>query len=153
MTLKVGSESVTMRYLGAGHTNGDAIIHYEEANIVHLGDLIFNRRFPYIDKSAGADIKNWVMILEKVGKIFDKNTQYIFGHSGDNYDVIGTYDDVLAFKNYLEKLLDFGKSSIAAGKTLEQVKASTTSIPGAEEWKGEGISRSLDAVYAELGGR
>lgn len=146
----IGGEKISMAYLGAAHTNGDSIVHFENANVVHMGDLVFNRRFPYIDKSAGADIGNWINVLDKVDKLYPGDATFIYGHCGEGYDVTGGKEEIKAFKNYLERLLEFGEASIAAGKTLEEVKAEAKLIPGAEEWKGDGISRSLDAVYQEL---
>jgi glyoxylase-like metal-dependent hydrolase (beta-lactamase superfamily II) len=150
-TESVGGESIKLHYFGPGHTDGDALTHFENANIVHMGDLVFNRRFPYIDKSAGADIGNWIKVLDQALSTFDQQTMYIFGHSDNDFDITGTGEDLKAFQNYLERLLVFGQQSITAGKTLEEVKAATTEIPGAPEWKGDGIGRSLEAVYAELG--
>ncbi len=149
---KVGNESIKLHYFGPGHTDGDAIIHFEDSNIVHMGDLVFNRRFPYIDKSAGAMIDSWIKVLDNTLSTFDSETQYIFGHSGENHDIIGNAEDIKAFQNYLSQLLKFGEASIASGKTLEEVKAEVKTIPGAPEWSGDGIERSLDAVYAELQG-
>ncbi len=146
----LGSETVLMNYYGAGHTNGDAITTFVNTNAVHMGDLVFNRRFPYIDKSAGANIQNWIVVLDKVLESHNTETKYIFGHSDNGYDVVGNYEDIKAFQNYLERLLEFGEKSFKAGKTLEELNAETTMIPGAEEWKGDGILRSLDAVYQEL---
>jgi glyoxylase-like metal-dependent hydrolase (beta-lactamase superfamily II) len=146
----IGDESLSLFYFGPAHTNGDAIVLYEKANVVHLADLIFNRRFPYIDKSSGAHIQSWVKVLDKVMNTFPKDTIFIFGHKGEGYEVTGNHNDVRAFQNYLEKLLEFGRLCVASGKSLDEVKATTTVIPGAEEWKGDGIGRSLDAVYAEL---
>jgi cyclase len=57
---KIGKESVCLRYYGPAHTNGDSFVHFEKANIVHCGDLVFNRRHPYVDRGAGANIKNWM---------------------------------------------------------------------------------------------
>lgn len=148
--INLGSETVLMNYYGAGHTNGDAITTFVNTNAVHMGDLVFNRRFPYIDKSAGANIQNWIVVLDKVLESHNTETKYIFGHSDNGYDVVGNYEDIKAFQNYLERLLEFGEKSFKAGKTLEELNAETTMIPGAEEWKGDGISRSLDAVYQEL---
>src|SRR5204863_1028684 len=51
---KIGKEKIAMYYYGQGHTNGDAIIHFEHANIAHMGDLMFNRRHPFVDRTAGA---------------------------------------------------------------------------------------------------
>ena len=144
---KVGSETITMNYFGAAHTNGDAITHFENANVVHMGDLIFNRRFPYIDKSAGANIDNWITVLDKALNKFDEDTKFIFGHSDNGYDVTGGKEDIKAFQNYLSKLLIFGEQSMKAGKSIEEVKKSTTEIPGAPEWTGKGIERSLEAVF------
>lgn len=146
---RFGNDTIQTYYFGAGHTNGDSIIHFESANIVHMGDLVFNRRYPFIDKSAGASLKNWIKVLSKAESTFDKKTQYIFGHSGNGYDVTGNIEDVKAFKDYLEKLLSFAKTEIKAGKTKEEF-LKTKAIPGAGQWKGDGIERSLNAVWEEL---
>jgi glyoxylase-like metal-dependent hydrolase (beta-lactamase superfamily II) len=146
---KVGSEVITLRYFGPGHTDGDAITHFENANIVHMGDLIFNRRFPYIDKSAGASVKNWITVLQETVKIFDNDTKYIFGHSGEGYDVFGSKNDLLAMQNYLAKMYETVKSAKKAGKSDEEIM-NIESIQGAEEWKGNGIQRSLSAALEEL---
>ncbi len=96
---KVAGETIAINYWGAGHTNGDAIIHFENANVAHLGDLMFNRRYPYIDKNAGADIANWIAILDQINVHFDDETILVFGHSGDGYDVTGGKEDVSAYRN------------------------------------------------------
>lgn len=145
---KVGKEYIKAYYYGAGHTNGDAIIHFEQANIVHMGDLVFNRKFPYIDKPKGANIHNWIQVLEKVQKQFNNDTLFIWGHSLDPEKVTGTKADLKAFQDYLQRLLDFVALEIKAGKSLESIKVNA--IPAAEEWKGEGIERSISAAYQEL---
>jgi glyoxylase-like metal-dependent hydrolase (beta-lactamase superfamily II) len=151
-TEKIGKETISLNYWGPAHTDGDAVTHFQNANVVHMGDLVFNRRFPYIDKSSGASISNWIQVLDKTTSAFDNETIFIFGHAGENHDIIGEKEDINAFKNYLERLLEFGKTSIAEGKTLDDLKANVKVIPGAEEWTGGGIERSLDAVYMELKG-
>src|SRR6202000_1829063 len=66
--IKVGDEKITAHYFGTGHTNGDAMIHFEHANIAHMGDLVFNRRYPFVDNSAGASVQHWAVALEKARK-------------------------------------------------------------------------------------
>ena len=147
---QIGNEEISLSYHGAGHTNGDCFVHFANSNVVHTGDLVFNRKFPYIDKSAGASIENWIAVLDKANTTFSADTQFIFGHSGNDFLVEGSHEDIKAFKNYLERLLEFGLQAKQAGTSLEELKKSTTVIPGAEEWKGEGIERSLNAVWQEL---
>lgn len=142
-------ETMMVYYNGPGHTDGDSIIHFENANIVHMGDLVFNRRFPFIDRTAGANIQNWILLLEDVIRNFDKDTLFIFGHSLDPEKTTGTASDVKAFQHYLSSLLDLVSSKIKANQPLEEI-LKIQSIPGAEEWKGDGIERSLRAAYEEL---
>lgn len=146
---KIGTETICLHHFGAGHTNGDSIVYFKKANIAHMGDLVFNRRHPYVDRSSGASIKRWIGVLDKAVAEFNKKTQYIFGHAGTGYEVTGSREDVTAFRNYLTKVLDFTEAAIKAGKTkAELLKA--TEIPGAPEWKGDGIERPLGAAYDEL---
>ncbi|AEE48313.1 MBL fold metallo-hydrolase [Haliscomenobacter hydrossis] len=148
---KVGSETMSLHYFGPGHTNGDSFVHFENANVVHCGDLMFNRRFPNIDRAAGASIANWIVALGKARKTFSKDTLYVFGHGAEGLPVTGTEKDLIAMQNYLSKLLKFIKKEIKAGKTKEQIlEAKYQVIPGAEEWKGQGIERSLTTAFDEL---
>lgn len=145
----VGKEKISLHYYGAGHTNGDSLVHFEKANILHMGDLVFNRRHPYIDKTAGANISNWIKLLEKTTATFSKKTQYVCGHSGNGYDVLLNKDDLNAFRKYLENVLKFTETEIKAGKSKDEI-LKVTEIPGSPEWKGEGIARPLTAAYEEL---
>lgn len=146
---KIGKEKINLHYFGAAHTNGDSVVHFQHANIVHLGDLLFNRRHPFIDRSAGANIKNWMTVLDKTAKTFDKKTIYIYGHAGEGHEVTGTRDDLEKFRDYLGKLLKFTESEIKAGKTKEEI-LKNTALPGENEWKGDGFQRPLQAAYEEL---
>jgi glyoxylase-like metal-dependent hydrolase (beta-lactamase superfamily II) len=146
---KIGKEKIVLYYFGAAHTNGDSLVHLQKANIVHMGDLVFNRRHPYIDKTAGADIKNWIIVLNKAITTFDFDTKFVCGHAATGYDVIVGKEDIKAFANYLQKVLDYTQEQITAGKTKEEI-LKATAIPGAEEWKGDGIERPLTAAYIEL---
>jgi glyoxylase-like metal-dependent hydrolase (beta-lactamase superfamily II) len=148
--LQVGDEIIKLHYFGPGHTNGDSLIHFTKANIVHMGDLVFNRRFPYIDRQSGANIHNWIKVLDKAIRKFEKDTIFVFGHSLDPEKVTGSIEDLKAFQNYLERLLKFIDFAIKAGKTKEELKAEVSIIPGATDWQGEGIERSILAAYEEL---
>jgi len=145
----VGDESIAMHYWGPGHTDGDSFIHFENANIVHMGDLMFNRRHPYVDRSAGANINHWMKVLHKATKYFDNETYFIFGHSAEGYNIVGKADDLKKFSDYLGAVLTFTESEIKAGKTKEGFLTNKT-IPNMGEWKGDGLIRPLTAAWDEL---
>ena len=144
-----GNEKIALHYFGAGHTNGDAMIHLQKANIVHMGDLVFNRRHPFIDRTAGANIQSWINVLDMAMKKFNNETKFIYGHAADGYDVTGPKKDLVAFQDYLGNVLKFVGSEMKAGKTKEEI-LKATEIPGSPEWKGDGIQRPLQAAFEEL---
>lgn len=146
---KFKKEKIKLHYFGAAHTNGDSLVHFQNANIIHMGDLVFNRRHPFIDKTAGADISNWIKLLERTTSTFDNGTTYVCGHARTGFDVVLKAADLMLFRDYLANLLKFTDAEIKAGKTKDEIlKAST--IPGSPEWQGDGIDRGLAAAYIEL---
>ncbi|MBK5271240.1 MAG: MBL fold metallo-hydrolase [Bacteroidia bacterium] len=148
-TQNFGKEKINLSYHGAGHTDGDSFVHFQHANIVHMGDLVFNRRHPFVDRSAGASIKSWIAVLDKAENKFDKDTIFVYGHSGTSYEVTGKMDDLKKFGDYLGAVLQFTEGEIKAGKTKEDI-LKVKDIPGSGEWKGDGIDRPLVAAYDEL---
>lgn len=146
---KVGNELIRLDYLGAGHTNGDSLVHFAKSDIVHVGDLVFNRRFPYIDKSNGADITNWIKILEQIPKLYPRKTKFVCGHAREGFDVVINQTDITLFKDYLGNAMTFVAKEVKEGKIKSEI-LSATSIPGSPEWKGDGIIRTLEAAYNEV---
>ena len=153
MPLPAGDEIVTARHFGPAHTGGDAVIHFENANVAHLGDLLFNRRFPYIDPAAGGSLTNWAKVMGRIRKTYDRDTIFIFGHAAESYPVTGDRDDVASFRDYLLALHDYVRKEGKAGTSLEELKAKTTTIPRAPEWRfGDRLRDvNLEVMWNELG--
>ena len=143
---RLDRENISLYYYGAGHTNGDSLVHFEHNDVVHMGDLVFNRRHPFVDRSAGASIKSWITVLDKALNKFGKKTIFVFGHAADGYQVTGSKDDLRAFQDYLGNTLKYVDAQIKAGKMKEEI-LKATEIPGSPEWKGDGIARPLGAAY------
>jgi len=149
----VGDETVHMMYFGPAHTGGDSVVYFEKANVAHMGDLMFNRAYPFIDTNGGASIKNWIEVLRKTITELENDTIYIFGHGNSEYGITGNKDDLTLKSNFLEALLDFTQKGIQAGKSKEEI-AKAKIIPGFEVFKAPGwslpLSRNIDAAYEEL---
>lgn len=146
---KIGSEPVTAEHLWAAHTGGDSYVHFENANIVHLGDLIFNNVYPYIDRPGGSNFEGWIKYLDELLKRFDNDTIFIFGHGTS---VTGGKNDLIRMRDYLSALLDFVNKNIMKGKSKEE-NEELTYIPGYEYLNDSGVSRlkiNLSAAYEEL---
>lgn len=146
---KIGRQNFCLYYFGAGHTDGDSVVFLEKENIAHMGDLLFNRRHPFVDRSAGANIKSWIQVLEKTRKQLNKKTVYVYGHSAEGYDITGSHEDLEKFAEYLDNILEFTRKEISSGKTKDEI-LKTSSLPFTTEWKGDGLQRPLGAAYDEL---
>lgn len=147
--LKLSDEKIKAEYYGAGHTNGDAVYYFENANIIHVGDLMFNKRHPFVDRSAGANIAHWIKDIDQINKKANKDSIIIFGHSLNAGEETGTTEDLKKFQDYLGKVLAFAEQEIKKGVSKEDF-IKNTSIPGVTEWSGQGIERPLTAAYEEL---
>lgn len=147
--LKIGDQKMRGYYFGPGHTNGDAVYVLEDANIFHVGDLMFNKRHPFVDRSTGASMNNWIKVLDQIMKKADKKTSFIFGHSLNAGEETGTAEDLKKFQDYLGKVLSFAEGEMKKGVSKEDFIKNTT-IPGVTEWSGQGIERPLTAAYDEL---
>jgi glyoxylase-like metal-dependent hydrolase (beta-lactamase superfamily II) len=147
----VGREVLALRHYGPAHTGGDAVVTFETANVVHMGDLVFNRRHPYIDRPGGASIRNWITLLEAVPKHHDRDTLYIFGHAAPNFPVTGAATDLAYMRDYLAALLDHTRAQMQAGKSRDEIVKGTAILKGFAD-HGPLIERVLTAAYDELAG-
>jgi glyoxylase-like metal-dependent hydrolase (beta-lactamase superfamily II) len=149
MTLEHGDERIQMRHYGPAHTGGDIVIGFERANVAHMGDLMFNRVHPVIDRTNGASIANWITVLQRVAKELPADTIYVFGHVAQGRDVTGSRDDLLRHADYLSALLDYVRAQVKGGRTREEVVALTEVIKGFEDY-GPLIPRPLGPAFDEV---
>jgi glyoxylase-like metal-dependent hydrolase (beta-lactamase superfamily II) len=153
-SLDLGKEVARAKHFGPGHTGGDAIWSFERANVVHMGDLVFHKMVPFIDRPGGASIQGWMRVLGQALETYPKDARYIFGHAGEKEDVVGGPDALRGMSDYLGGLLDYVKKGKAAGKTLDEL-AAVERIPGFEAYapRFEGaIKINVQAAWEELFG-
>ncbi|MGM0546395.1 MAG: MBL fold metallo-hydrolase [Bacteroidota bacterium] len=119
--MDVGDETVHTSYYGAGHTSGDSVIYFEKANVVHMGDLVFNRMNPFTDRPSGASMQNWINILAEVADEYPADAIYIFGHGKPEYGITGEREDLGVMKNYLSAVLEHAQNGIDEGKSKDEI--------------------------------
>jgi glyoxylase-like metal-dependent hydrolase (beta-lactamase superfamily II) len=126
---ELGEEIISAKYHGPAHTGGDIVTHFERANVVHMGDLVFNRMYPVIDRPGGARIRGWIGVLEAVAKEHAADTVFIFGHGNPKFGVTGKREDLLVLRDYLAGLLAYVEKRIQAGEPQERIVA-LDNLPG-----------------------
>ena len=139
-------EEIKVIHFPHGHTDGDSVIFFTGSNVVHMGDDFFNGRFPVVDLEAGGDVEG---MTKNIGDIISKlpaGVKIIPGHGP-----LSDADGLKAFHNMLVQTTDIVRKRMAAGKTLDQIKAE--GLP--EEWKpwGGGFIKTdlwLTLIYTSL---
>jgi glyoxylase-like metal-dependent hydrolase (beta-lactamase superfamily II) len=126
----IGGEQLRAKHYGRAHTSGDAVITFTQANVAHMGDLMFNRRHPVVDRPAGATLAGWITVLEGAAADHANDTVYIFGHAGANAPVTGSRADLMHFRDYLTALIEHVRREVASGRTEAEILAVREPLPG-----------------------
>jgi glyoxylase-like metal-dependent hydrolase (beta-lactamase superfamily II) len=118
--MKVGGKTIRSYHVGPGHTGGDLVVLFVEDRVLHAGDLLFHREYPFVDVVAGGSLRDWIAALERVLELdFDV---VIPGHGGGVSDREG----VKAFQRLLRELWAQVDAAVRAGKSLEETLAAVT---------------------------
>ena len=126
----LGDEVVSARFYGPAHTGGDIVVHFEKANVVHMGDLVFNRLHPFIDRQGGGSVPGWITLLEQATKAHGTDTIFIFGHAGETFPVTGGRADLQYQRDYFTALLEFTRKAKQGGQTRETFIKTSAPLPG-----------------------
>lgn len=78
--LYLNEQTVDVKHLASGHTDGDSVIYFKQANVWHLGDLFFESRFPYVDLKSGGTVAGYLANLESLMTEIDSEALIIPGH-------------------------------------------------------------------------
>jgi cyclase len=124
-------------------------VFFNDANVVHMGDLMWNRAHPVIDRPAGASITNWIKMLEQIHKAHTNDTVFISGHANPLFTPIVKREDLLNFRDYLTSLMAFVGGLVKEGKTRDEVLARRDVLRGFEDY-GPLVARPLPAAYDEI---
>jgi glyoxylase-like metal-dependent hydrolase (beta-lactamase superfamily II) len=136
-------EEIKIIAFGPGHTDGDAAVYFTGSKVLHLGDQFVNGRFPYVDVANGGDIKGYLNNIDSILAWVPADTKIIPGHG-----VVSSVEDLKKFRAFVAESIAVVQKDIAAGQTLDQIKADPDYLEKYKQWRNGG--RWLEAVYKSL---
>lgn len=145
--LHLNSDTVHVVHMHRAHTDGDSIVWWENANIVHMGDLFFNGgTFPFVDLESGGDVRGVIRATTRVIDMTDDATQIIPGHGP-----MATRADLIAYRDMIAAITGQVESAMADGRSLEAIQAMGVTADYAQ-LEGGFISGEafVEAVHASL---
>jgi len=110
------AETIRVMHLPSGHTDGDSVVWFEQANVLHTGDLFFESRFPYIDLDGGGTVDGYVQNAERLIAMLGDNTQVIPGHGA-----LTNKAGYQIFVDMIKSTAAFVRQHRAAGKSLDDI--------------------------------
>ena len=119
MSFHYNGETINIFHIGRAHTDGDAIVHFVESNVLHMGDVFVRYVFPFIDEPNGGNINGMIETLDKAAELANNQTQIIPGHGQ-----VSNRKDLLDYRKMLVTIRDRIKIQVEKGKTLKQIIAS-----------------------------
>jgi cyclase len=127
--LHLNGQTANITHMQPGHTDGDAIIHWPDANVIHMGDTFVNGRYPFADLSSGGSLSGLIKTAETVLAMSDGKTKIIPGH-GD----LATKADLAKFHAMMVDVRERVQKAKAAGTNAEAWAASNPLADLDAEW-------------------
>ncbi|MDY7232316.1 MBL fold metallo-hydrolase [Hyalangium rubrum] len=118
MSIFFNGEEIRLTHFPAGHTDGDTVVYFTSSNVMHTGDQFIVDSFPFFDMENGGTVEGYVRNLEKILQTLPPDVKIIPGHGP-----LAKKEDMERMVAMLKESTAMVRASLAAGKTLEQVKA------------------------------
>lgn len=144
VTFYINGDSVRAVHVPPAHTDGDAIIHFTKANVVHMGDTFHNAGLPFVDLSSGGSIHGIIGAADRVLAMSNAQTKIIPGHGP-----LADRARLKVYRDMLVALRDRVRTLISTGKTVEQILELNIGAPYAKEFPG-GHERFVRLAHQEL---
>ena len=147
VTFHQNGDEIHVFHVPAAHTDGDAIVHFKTSDVIHMGDVFFNRIYPFIDTSSGGTIDGVIAAVDRVLELSSDKTRIIPGHGP-----LASKADLQAYRDMLATAAARIRDGVRSGRKLEEVVAGKPTAEFDAVW-GKGFmppERFVEMVYRNL---
>ena len=150
VSFHINGDELVAFHVPPAHTDGDVVVHFTRADVVHMGDTYFATGYPFIDVSTGGHVDGVIGAADRVLAGCRPGTIVIPGHGpASSCEQLRTYRDMVA------AVRDRVRAAMQRGQSLDQIKAGGLTTEFDDQW-GRGFIRPpvfVELVYRSLGGR
>jgi glyoxylase-like metal-dependent hydrolase (beta-lactamase superfamily II) len=143
VTFHLNGDEIYAFHVAPAHTDGDSVVHFRKANVIHGGDTFFNGMYPFIDLSTGGSVSGMIAAADRILALAVEGTKIIPGHGP-----LATKVELKAYRDMLATARDRVAALVKAGKTLEQTTAAKPLADLDAKW-GQGFLKA-DAFVSIL---
>jgi glyoxylase-like metal-dependent hydrolase (beta-lactamase superfamily II) len=115
MSFYLNGQQAHVMHVASAHTDGDAVILFPDANVIHTGDAMFNGLFPFIDLDSGGSVSGYIAAQSKLIKLANEETRIIPGHGplANRADLVRARDMLVDAESRVRAMLDKGMNADA----------------------------------------
>jgi glyoxylase-like metal-dependent hydrolase (beta-lactamase superfamily II) len=140
LSFHLNGEEIRIIHVPRAHTDGDAIVHFLDSDVVHMGDTYFNGMYPFIDYGSGGSIDGTIAACDQVlGMVTDK-TKIIPGHGP-----LSNRAELIAYRDMLRTVMSRIRTAISEGKSDEEIVKANLTADLDEKW-GKGFMKPFQFV-------
>ncbi|MBR9825059.1 MAG: MBL fold metallo-hydrolase [Alphaproteobacteria bacterium] len=129
LTFHMNGQTVEVSHVPEAHTDGDSIVYFREANILHMGDIMFAGLFPFIDLDGGGSVDGFIAGMERGVALADENTRIIPGHGP-----LASVADLQASIDMLREAAFRVRTLVEGGADLDAVQAAEPLADFHDDW-------------------
>lgn len=146
VTFHLNGETLAAFHVAPAHTDGDAVVRFRNADVVHMGDVFFNGRYPIIDLSSGGSADGIVAACDRVLPTLGPATKVIPGHGP-----LSDREGLKRYRDMVATVRDRVKKLVKEKKTLEQVQAAKPTAEFEAEWGAGSMKgdRFVEVLYTD----
>jgi cyclase len=150
VTFYLNGDSISGFHVPPAHTDGDAIVHFRHANVVHMGDIYFEGMYPFIDVASGGSVDGVIAAVDRVLSMTGRDTKVIPGHGP-----LSTRSELERYRRMLVTVRDRVRNLVRQGKTLADVQTARPTAEFDATW-GKGFlqpQQFVEILYSDLSKR
>ena len=144
VTFHLNGDSIAVTHISPAHTDGDAFVHFQKANVFHMGDAFNNTGLPFIDRSSGGTSLGIVSAADQVYALANAQSRIIPGHGQ-----VTDRERLKLWRNAVYAVRERVQRQVRARKTIEEVLAMKLSDEFVKDFPG-GHDRFIRAVFDEF---
>ena len=150
ITFHINGDELIAFHVPPAHTDGDVIVHFAKANVIHMGDLYVRYGYPFVDMSSGGNVSGIIGAADRALAVCNPETKVIPGH--------GAVADCAALKAYRDMIAtirDRVATAMRAGQSLDAIKAAKPTAEFDAKVGGTFVNpdQFVEFTYRSLGGK
>jgi cyclase len=143
-TIHFNNDIIRLLPVPGGHTAGDMVVHFTQAKVACVGDLVLLGTFPNADPGRGGDARRLIEVLTDLQANLPADTTLVAAHGG-----VFTMDELEAYIEMIEGTVAVIAAEVAAGRSSSEIVEANPLAPWAE-WESPEVGLSFENWITEI---